>query len=189
MGMTLTITAALMATSAGWLSSKAPAMGTLVAKGEFRALDQVAFRATWQSLLVLSLGGCVVGLVIAYLQSIGHPFGHRLLPARIVAILLVNAMAAHILTAMTLYLRAFRAEPLAPVYVVYGLCVAASCYELGRRYGASGMSVGYLASTLVIGLGGGVVVFIRKRREWQANAAVLSSEPIVATVTPVVGVS
>lgn len=167
MGMTLTITSALAATSAGWLNSKAPAMGTLVAKRQFRELDRLAFQATWQSVLVLSLGAATVGIAIGWLQRAGYSFGHRVLPVSIVAILLVNAIAAHLLTAMTLYLRAFRAEPFAPVYVVYGLCVAASCYFLGRHYGAAGMGIGYLASTVIIGLGGGLWVFVRKRREWQ----------------------
>lgn len=188
MGMTLTITAALNATSAGWLSSKAPAMGTLVAKRDFRELDRVALRATWQSLLVLALGACTVGLAIAWLQRTGNSFGHRLLPASIVAILLVNAMASHVLTAMTMYLRAFRAEPLAGVYVVYGLCVAASCYVLGRSFGPSGMSIGYFVSTLVVGLGGGTFVFLRKRRLWCASP-LSASEDSVTAAAPAMSIS
>ena len=185
MGMTLTITAALTATSAGWLSSKAPAMGTLVAKREFAELDRMVLRATLQSLLVLSLGACTVGLAIAWLQRTGHPFGHRVLPISIVTVLLVNAIASHLLTAMTLYLRAWREEPLAPVYVVYGICVATSCYVLGRHVGASGMSIGYLVSTVVVGLGGGLFVFVRKRRQWQRGVAPVESP----AATPAISVS
>ena len=181
MGMTLTITSALAATSAGWLNSKAPEMGTLVAKRQFRDLDRLALRATWQSLLVLSLGAATVGLAIVWLQRSGYSFGHRVLPARIAALLLLNAIAAHVLTAMTLYLRAFRAEPFAPVYVVYGLCVAASCYFLGRHYGAAGMGAGYLASTVIVGLGGGLFVFVRKRREWQTRVTEESPPEFAST--------
>lgn len=166
MGMSLALVTALTATSAGWLSTKAPQMGRLVANRDFAELDQVFRRAVAQSTLVLAAGGIVLWSVLAWLQRIGHPYGDRVLSRSLIGVLLINAIAVHIITAQNTYLRAHKSDPLVAVSAMYGLSVAASSYFLGRAWGPAGMSLGYLACTLLVGLAGGSWVFISKRRQW-----------------------
>jgi hypothetical protein len=66
------------------------------------------------------------------------------------------------------YLRAHKQEPFLWMYVASALAVSASTFFLGRAYGATGMMLGYFVATLVVSLGGGTWIFLRKRREWHA---------------------
>ena len=43
------------------------------------------------------------------------------------------------------------------------------------------MGAGYLASTEIVGLGGGLFVFVRKRREWQTRVTEESPSEFAST--------
>ena len=68
--------------------------------------------------------------------------------------------------AQAVYLRAHKQEPLLGIFIASGIAVAASQSSSAAPYGATGMMLGYFVTTLVISLGGGTWVFMRKRREW-----------------------
>jgi len=76
--------------------------------------------------------------------------------------------ASTIFFAEAVYLRAHKQEPLLGPFIASALAVGTSTLFLGRAYGAAGMILGYFATTLLVSLGGGTWVFLRKRREWHA---------------------
>ena len=65
-----------------------------------------------------------------------------------------------------IYLRAHKQEPFLWISVCAAPLIVAVIYFLGRPYAETGMMFGYLAVTLVMGLGGGTWIFVKKRRQW-----------------------
>ena len=67
---------------------------------------------------------------------------------------------------ISVYLRAHKREPLAPVYLLTALVVLASALVLGERFGSLGVAAGYLGSLAFIQLPLSFIVFRRRRAEW-----------------------
>jgi len=114
----------------------------------------------------LALASAVCGTLV--LHAIGHRWSERLLEPLPFALLLATMTASTIFFAEAVYLRAHKQEPLLGPFIASALAVGASTLFLGRAYGAAGMMLGYFATTLLVSLGGGTWVFLRKRREWHA---------------------
>lgn len=166
MGLTLSLCAALNATSLAWITTKSPIFGTLVAQRKFEDLDRTFFRSLIQSGLIITLAAGLLWLFIVWLASMDHPYSRRLLSPGLCALLFVNAVALHLTNAQAIYLRAHKREPLLPVYLASAVAMLISNYFLGRYVGAGGMVAGYVAVTMIIGLGFGTFVFLSKRTEW-----------------------
>jgi hypothetical protein len=67
---------------------------------------------------------------------------------------------------ISIYLRAHKREPLAPVYLLTSLVVLALALMLGKRFGAIGITTGYLGALALIQLPLSIIVFRRRRMEW-----------------------
>jgi hypothetical protein len=67
---------------------------------------------------------------------------------------------------ISIYLRAHKREPLAPVYLLTALVVLASALVLGERFGALGITAGYLGAVAFIQTPLSLLVFRRCRAEW-----------------------
>ena len=67
-----------------------------------------------------------------------------------------------------MYLRAHKQERFMVNSIGGALYTGAMVWLLGRSFGAGGIAAGYLAGTLVIGLGFGTYTFQRYRRLWHA---------------------
>jgi O-antigen/teichoic acid export membrane protein len=67
---------------------------------------------------------------------------------------------------ISIYLRAHKREPLAPVYLLTSLVVLALALILGERFGALGVTAGYLGVIAVIQSPLSFLLFRRRRAEW-----------------------
>ncbi len=168
MGMSLNIAQVIWTTALSWVSTKAAPFGELVARKDFEGLDRLFFRALSQSLIVLTIANAGFLLAVVYLRSIGHPLGVRFLDPLPLAILLLTMIVNHVVVAEAIYLRAHKEEPFLPVSIVSAVLIGTTAYFLGRRFGATGMMIGYLASILTGGLALGTIIFTNKRRLWHA---------------------
>ncbi len=168
MGMSLTLASAVYLVSNSLLTTKVPQFGELIARRDFAELDARFFPAMWRSFGVMAFGAAVLLGGTLVLHAIGHRWSTRLLEPLPFALLLATMMANTIFFAEAVYLRAHKQEPLIRVFIASGLAVATSTLLLGRAYGATGMMLGYFATTLVVSLGGGTWMFLQKRREWHA---------------------
>jgi hypothetical protein len=168
MGMSLTLASAVYVASNALLTTKIPRFGELIARRDFAELDARFFPALWRSLGVMAFGALLLLGGTLFLRASGHRWSERLLDPLPFALLLATMLANTIFFAETVYLRAHKQEPLLGIFIASGLAVAASTLLLGRAYGATGMMLGYFVTTLVVSLGGGTWVFLRKRREWHA---------------------
>ena len=68
MGMSLSLANAIQAIAVSWVSTKSAPFGTLIARKEYRRLDQTFFQALRQSFAV-SLAGCSGSLARMYLPE------------------------------------------------------------------------------------------------------------------------
>lgn len=165
MGMSLSLTTALSTTAMAWVQTKAPAFGSLIAQKEFKRLDQLFARSLWQSFAMIVLAGATLWSLVFYLQSIGHPWGGRLLSPWPLGFLIATAIVNHIVFAEAVYLRAHKQEPFLFMSVLGAFTTGGLVYILGRYFGVAILVAGYFVNTF-IGLWVTLWIFSRKRRLW-----------------------
>jgi hypothetical protein len=170
MGMSLNMIGSISNLALAWVETKSAPFGSLIAKREFKKLDQMFFPCLWQSFSIVALGGVALWIVAFYLNHIHHPFSHRLLDPVPLGFLIATAMLNHIVIAEGVYLRAHKQDPFLVTSIIIGFLVSLSTYFLGKHFAATGMAVGYFTIMLFIGLGVGTWIFMQKRRLWQSDA-------------------
>lgn len=166
MGMSLQIIGAMNGAAMAWISTKVPTYGQLVATKQTMALDALFFRGLTQSFGFLLVGVISVWLIFFYLSTTTSPYAARVLPLPLLTLLGLVCLANHIVFAEAAYLRAYKQEPFMVISVLSGVATATLALLLVPPFGAAGAVYSYTATALLIGLGGGTVIFFRKRREW-----------------------
>lgn len=170
MGMSINVVTAIWAVGLAWVNTKAAPFGNLVAKRDFKGLDRMFFPCLWQSLVVVACGGMMFWAAAFYARSLHHPLGQRLLDPLPLGLLVATMVVNQVVVAEATYLRAHKQEPFLGVSMLAACLVGLSTYFLGRPFGATGMMVGYFTVIVVVGLGFGTWVFVRKRRLWHSEA-------------------
>lgn len=168
MGMSLSLTSALVTISVSWVNTKAAPFGSMIARREFRQLDRLFFQAMWQALAVCVLGTITVWLLVFYLNVRGIQFAHRVLNPSTLAVLLLSAPINVITFSQATYLRAHKQEKFLLNSILGGILVGSSTYFLGKSYGAMGVVAGSVLTGLLMGLPLGTYTFIKYRRIWHA---------------------
>ena len=177
MGMSLAATGAISSIAIAWVGTKYPKFGMLVATRDFVSLDALFFRSFLQSMFVIVSGAASCWLIIYYLHYYHYPFSERILDPLTFAILLGATCANHVVSCFAIYLRAHKQEPFLIISIISGFCVSVSAVLLAPRYGAFGISLGYLTNCILVGLLGGTWIFTVKRREWHRNETGVSASP------------
>ena len=166
--MSLTLASAVFGVATSLVTTKIPRFGELIARRDFAELDASFFPAMWRAFGAMALGAVALLCGTFVLRAIGHRWSDRLLEPLPFALLSLTMLVNTIFFAQAVYLRAHKREPLLGIFIASGLTVAASTLLVGRVYGPTGMMLGYFLTSLVVSLGGGTWVFLRKRREWHA---------------------
>jgi O-antigen/teichoic acid export membrane protein len=167
MGMSLTLASAVFFVATSLVTTRTPRYGELIARRDFAELDAQFFPAMWRAFGAMALGAAaLLGGTFLLPRIGGHRWSDRLLDPLPFALLLATFLINTLFFAEAVYLRAHKQEPLLGIFIASGIAVATCAVTLGRTYGATGMMLGYFVTTLVISLGGGTWVFVRKRREW-----------------------
>ena len=166
MGMSLNIAGALSTIAIAWMNTKAGPFGKLIARRQFAELDQSFRRALTQSTAINLLGAGVIFIGSLILAAHHVPLAARLLAPLPFAMLLAGSIGNNIVAAEAMYLRAHKQERFMINSIVGALYTAPMVYLLGTRFGSLGIASGYLAGTIVIGLGFGTYTFLRWRRIW-----------------------
>jgi hypothetical protein len=166
MGMTISVAGALSAVSIAWMNTKASPFGRLIALKQYAELDRIFFRSLVQSTAINALGSACVWSGVVFLLSRHVAIASRVLPPLPFGLFLTAGVLNNIVFAFALYLRAHKQEKFmvnAMIGAAYG---AAMVYTLGRTYGALGITAGYLAGSILIGIGHGGYIFVKYRRLW-----------------------
>jgi len=169
MGMSLNIVGALSAVALSWINTKAAPFGTMISRREFAKLDQVFFRALYQSLAVCAAGGLAIWIACLFLNTTGSPFASRMLAPFAFGLLLLSAVINHVWYSEAIYIRAHKQEKYLGVSVGIAILVSLTAFVLGKHFGSMGMAAGYLAVSVVVGFGFGTPIFLKYRRLWHAD--------------------
>lgn len=168
MGMSLTLTNALMSVSIAWINTKAAPFGGMIARGEFDELDHHFFRALIRSTGVCCLGASVIWLADFVLNKSHSPLAHRLVDPTSLAFLLGTAPLNAIAFGQAMYLRAHKQEKFLLNSILGAALVGTSTIVLGKFYGVRGVVMGSFASGVLVGLPMGTYTFMKYRRLWHA---------------------
>ncbi len=169
MGMSLSISNALMSLAIAWISTKSAPFGMMIARKEYAKLDKILFMALFQSVSVVIAGSLVVWGAVVYLYSTHMRFSHRLLGPGTFGMLLVAMSLNVIVFAEALYLRAHKQEKFLLNSILSAVLTGLSTFFLGKQFGATGMVMGYLIVGIVVGLGLGTYTFFKYRRIWHVE--------------------
>ncbi len=168
MGMSLNIAGALSTIAIAWMNTKAAPFGQMIARRQFSALDRSFRRALAQSTAINLLGAAFVFVTALVLIAHRVPLAARLLAPLPFAMLLAGSIGNNIVSAEAMYLRAHKQEKFMINSIVGALYTVPMVWLLGANFGSLGIAGGYLAGTLVIGLGFGTYTFLKYRRQWHA---------------------
>ena len=181
MGMTITLSFVLLAVSSNWVVTKGPRFGVLIAQGEYRELDRLFRKSFLSSITTSCIGAVTISLGVFLLHRFQHPLSARILSPLPTVLLLSATVLSSATLGISIYLRAHKREPLAPVYLLTSLVVLALALMLGERFGALGITAGYLGVIAVIQLPLSYVVFKRRRAEWH----LIPTDSSLGVVAPV----
>jgi len=168
MGMSLSISSALLTIAVSWINTKASPFGAMIARKEYSQLDDVFFRAVKQGLVVCIAGILTVWFADVYLNWAHVPLAHRVLDPVTFAMVLMIAPLNVIVFAQATYLRAHKQEKFLLNSVLGAVLIGLSTYFLGKNFGAFGVALGTLAIGLFIGLPWATYIFFKYRRIWHA---------------------
>jgi O-antigen/teichoic acid export membrane protein len=165
MGMSLSLANAIQAIAVSWVSTKSAPFGTLIARKEYRRLDETFFRALRQSFAVSLAGALMAWLGCIYLNSRHYSFAQRLLDPFSLGILLLYMIVNVIISSEAYYLRAHKQEVFFVNSLVGAVTVTVCTFIFGRRYGATGIVVSTCLLNWV-GLVWATYKFRKYRRLW-----------------------
>jgi hypothetical protein len=168
MGMSLNIAGALSSIALAWMNTKAAPFGQMIARRQFSELDHSFRRALTQSTAINLFGAAFVFVAALVLAAHRIPLAARLLAPLPFAMLLAGSIGNNIVSAEAMYLRAHKQEKFMLNSILGALYTAPMVWLLGANFGSLGIAAGYLAGTLVIGLGFGTYTFQKYRRQWHA---------------------
>ena len=167
MGMTLSVSNALLAGCSTWMNSRSPEFGKMIAKREWEQLDKMFYRVLKQSIGVV-LAGAVVGWgVISYLQS-NYQIGQRFIPANQAGLLFSAICIQIVISAFAIYLRAHKQEPFMILSLVVALLQGAATWYLGMHYSSFGVTGGFLAINTLFTLPAAYFIWRRCKRVWHS---------------------
>lgn len=169
MGMSLSLTSALLSIAVSWINTKAAPFGAMIAQKDFAQLDRVFFLSVRQAFAVCMVGGLTAWFGDIYMNWAHVSLAHRLLEPLSLGMVLVTAPINVIVFAQATYLRAHKQEKFLLNSVLGAVLVGLSTYFLGKSYGAFGVALGTLVIALVVGLPYATYVFSKYRRIWHAE--------------------
>jgi hypothetical protein len=168
MGMSLSITGYMTGLVLPWITTKATPFGRLIARQDYRGLDQLFLRTLSQALIVFTMIALAADAGAAILPVAAPRLAARMVSPRLFAVLVLAAGANCVVQSLATLLRSFKQEP----FLLQSLAVASLTLLLAifaaPRWGNTGVTFGYLAATAGIGLPSALTIFTRARRKYLA---------------------
>lgn len=166
MGMTLSFISMVQGLSGTWMQPKVPRFGMLIAQRQFGELDRVWWRTTRAVVLIAAAAALAGWTTLAVVTTLGWPIATRLLGLTASGLFLIAGVNMAGLYCMAAYLRAHKREPLLVMSITTALLMGALVWQLGSRFGATGIAAVYLFVTVGVALPWQVAIMMRARQEW-----------------------
>jgi hypothetical protein len=164
-GLGLQLATGISATAGAWLQVRQSPWAQAVARKEWRVLDRSLARAGLVTISLAALGSvAALGLVAVIPRLVPH-LASRLPPLAILLPLLVVSVVSQWPNAVATYLRAHKREPFLYPSVALALLMIGGCLGVAPIDPAA-LGWYYLASVLLVAVGGGTVLWMVLRRRW-----------------------
>lgn len=167
MGMSLSLTNAIMNIAVSWVSTKSAPFGMLIARKEYQQLDRTFFRALLQSSAVSVAGALTAWLGIVFLNVQHIRLAQRLLDPTSIALLMIYMITNVLVFAEAYYLRAHKQEVFFVNSLVGAIGVTVCTLIFGRIYGAKGIVLSCCIGNL-LSLAWATQKFRKYRRRWHS---------------------
>ncbi len=172
LGMTWTILTALQGASLAWIETRRPVFGALIAARKFRELDQLFFRMTRLSMLIMTAAVICFSLTVWWLGTrsewLFERLAGRMLPV-LPTVMFATAMVLYQFALCTnLYVRAHKRDPFLVASIVSSVTLAVFQVWLGKQHGSSGVAAGYLFGIGCVQVPLWTLIWLRTRKEWHA---------------------
>jgi len=168
MGMSLSITGYMTGLVLPWITTKATPFGRLIAARQFQELDRLFLRTLRQALTAFAMIALAAAFGAAMLSVVAPRLATRMVSPQLFAMLVLTAGANCVVQSLGTLLRSFKREP----FLVQSMAVAALTLLLAvltaPRWGNTGVTLGYLAVSVGIGLPSALTIFLRARRVYLA---------------------
>jgi hypothetical protein len=172
MGMSLSVTGYMIVLALAWSSTKATPFGQMIARREFKLLDELFRRTLAQSMFVyISLSAVVLG-VVALLAAYFPALAGRMLPLQGFIFLVAAAGANTAVQNLATLLRSFKREPFLAQSLAVAVCTIGLALLTTRNWGAVGAEWSYLIAAAGIALPSALRIYLRACRSY------LSQEPL-----------
>jgi len=150
MGMTLNVCMALFSLGISWMTTKAPILGVTVAKKNYAIMDRTFSLSLRGAVLFVVPIGVVLATGLVVLNQWDRNMADRMLdPVAFILILLATIMQL-IFAFQSIYLRAFKVEPLWWLSGVAGILIGVSTYITGRYFEVFYVALGYACVTFAV---------------------------------------
>jgi O-antigen/teichoic acid export membrane protein len=166
MGMSLNLTNRISGLALTWMSTKVPTLGSLVARRQYRELDQLFLRSSVASSLVAFLLAAMLWILVYLLRLFQSPYADRMLDLTSLALLAIAMLVGVVNYCQSIYMRAHKEEPLVYVWMVLALLIGASTYYFGRYYGTLSMVASYCSLMILCCIFVVAPVFVSKWKWW-----------------------
>jgi hypothetical protein len=167
MGMTLSVSNALLAGCSTWMNSRSPEFGKMIAKREWAQLDLMFSRVLRQSIGVVIAGALVGWAAIAYLQAY-YPIGHRFIPASYAGIMFAAVCVQIVINSFAVYLRAHKKEPFMWLSIVIAALQGLTTWFLGMKYASLGVVSGFTALSCLVALPAAYGIWRSCKSNWHS---------------------
>lgn len=170
MGMTLAALNAILGLTLSWITTKVPVFSAYIAQKNYALLDKLFNRTLVQSSIINVLGliGLFLGVFIIRYYDItigGKNLGDRLLPYLPMFFMMVPILLNQIIAGWATYLRCHKQEPMMIQSITMGILCSLSTVFLGKYYGVVGLTLGYMALS-VISFVWTYFIFTANKKRW-----------------------
>lgn len=170
MGMTLTVLNSIMALAFSWMTTKVPVFSRLIAQKDYTQLDILFNKTLMQSALLNALAlvvlfGAIYALRYFDIKIGSNKFGDSFLSYLPMFFMMITIFLNHFVASWATYLRCHKKEPMLMQSVTIGILCSISTFTLGNYFGVIGITLGYLALT-VMGFIWTYFIFLTKKKEW-----------------------
>lgn len=166
LGMSMGIIGAIGTIALSWMNTKAAPFGAMIRRKETDDLNRLFSKTLRQStLFLIALMGALF-LTLSLVERFISRFATRILPLKLVMLLAITGICAHVMQSEALYMRSHKEEPLLLQSIVVAILVSAGSIIMSRISGVVGLVWIYFISVGIIGLLSATGIFAYKRRKW-----------------------
>jgi hypothetical protein len=170
LGMTWTVLTAAQGAALAWVETRRPMFGSLIAERKFARLDELFFRVSGISMVLITVAAGALSLIVWFVNSSDVPLAmsiaDSLLPPWAAVMLSMGFVSQQVSQCVNLYVRAHNRDPFLFASTLSNLTVAGLQLGLGWKFGVTGVAAGYLLGVSVVQSPILTLIWWRARRDW-----------------------